>query len=82
MLITAYKVLIQKKDGIFVEDKTSCDGSLASTVTNRYCDVLMTKFLGTTFNLVQGDEIVVKITASNSIGESLESTLNTIKALV
>lgn len=82
VVIISYKILLRKKDGTFIEDKTSCDGSLSTTISNRYCDILMAKFLSSTFNLAQGDEIVAKVTAFNSIGESVESSLNVNRALV
>jgi hypothetical protein len=50
--IEAYKVLLKKQDGTFIEDTTVCDGSTLVVVTNRYCDIEMSTFTGSTFNLI------------------------------
>lgn len=49
---------------------------------SRLCVFPMNVFESEPFNLVQGDPIVAKVSATNAIGESLFSELSTITGFV
>jgi len=69
--IEAYEVVWLYADGTTFMTVTECDGSADAVKTNLYCEAdLETLVDSETFNLVQGDEVVAKIKASNSLGFS------------
>lgn len=66
--ITAYKILIKRKDGTFIEDLINCNGLTAPLiVTNRECLIPMAVFT-TDYNLQLGDLIVAKVASINTKG--------------
>lgn len=40
--ISSYQILFKQNDDLFTVEPTYCNGSLATTVTNKYCDVPFT----------------------------------------
>jgi len=55
-----------------------CDASLAVIATQRYCDVPMTVFTSSPFNLVPGTLIKAMVKAHNVLGWSAYSSVNTV----
>lgn len=73
--ITSYSVMIQAKDGTFHTEPVSCDGSDSTIVSNVQCAVPLTTVIAEPFNLLEDDQVYVKITASNAYGTSEESNV-------
>jgi len=64
--ITYYEVLFMRSDGSFAELKPDCDGSNPAVVLANSCEVPLDRLTNPlTFNLTQGDRIIVKIRATN-----------------
>ena len=80
--IVSYDVKIKAKDGTMKNELGSCDGSDATIREARDCLIPLTTLIGAEFNLVQGDLVEVAILATNSIGSSAYSPLNTDGAMV
>jgi hypothetical protein len=76
--IDAYRIKFRQKDGIFKEIIDECDGTKPTIISTRYCDVEMTTFLASTFNLVEGDHIGVIVEALNVIDYSVPSIVNSV----
>lgn len=78
--ITSYRIKIQKRVGAaltdFVEDTTLCDGSHNTVLSSRKCLIPMSALLTTPYNLLKGDAIYARVSATNSRGESVESPEN------
>jgi len=80
--ILSYKVLIEDKDGSYIEDVNACDGSSATVLANEYCLVDMDKFWVAPFELQQRTLVSAKVIAINERGSSTESPANTAGTLV
>jgi hypothetical protein len=77
--IVSYSIMIQKSDSTYATETQYCDGTSPTIVSTRTCDIPFTVLRDvTTFNLDDGDLIVVKIAASNIIGMGPYSTPNTV----
>ena len=77
--ITAYKIEIQTQDPLaYEEELTYCDGTSESAVTLNYCLIPMLDFSEEPFDLAQGDLIIARVRAQNSIGWSDPSIENDI----
>ncbi|MCP3681809.1 MAG: fibronectin type III domain-containing protein, partial [bacterium] len=75
--ITAYSIRIQQKDGFF-SPTASCDTSIPNNlVTTFSCTFDQSILSSTPYNLLQGDYIIVKASATNSIGTGPFSDINT-----
>lgn len=72
-----YTVLIKSKTGDFLEDIANCNGRDLLIRAQRYCDVPIISLRTNPYDLEQGDEVKAKVTATNTYGTSVESTLNT-----
>jgi hypothetical protein len=73
--LDAYEILILASDGVTYEEETSdCDGSDAGPLTNNYCDIAMANLRASPFNLAQGDTVIARVRAHNSIGWGSSST--------
>jgi hypothetical protein len=73
--ITQYNVKIRKVDGTFTNELVGCDGSKQTIISDTQCTVPLAKLTVLPFNLVFGDAVAVKLTASNAYGESIESEI-------
>lgn len=71
--ITAYKVTIKGKDGTYYEYKDTCDGSHEDFVKTPECEIQMSVFWVAPFNLVAGDDILTKVSATNTMGTGPEN---------
>jgi hypothetical protein len=73
--VTAYEIVILSSDGTnFYENTTACDGSRSTIIASTACVFPMTYLREGSYDLVQGDDIIVKIRAYNSRGWSDYST--------
>jgi hypothetical protein len=61
---------------------TNCDGSDATVMANLFCLVPMSSLRAASFNLILDDLVVAVVTASNEIGTSDPSDVNTGGAVV
>ena len=68
--ITGYKVLIQQSDSQFVEELVNCNMTNSVLTT---CQIPVSLLRTNPFNLDWGSEVVAKVIAFNSLGESGES---------
>ena len=81
--ITSYTIKILQSDGAtYTEDSTNCDGADQDIMDNLYCDIPMTVFIASPYSLVEDDLIEVIVIATNAIGDSDESDVNTVGILV
>jgi hypothetical protein len=74
--ITSYKILILSQSGELLEETQTCDGFDGTIIENTECFVPLALLIVPDFNLAQGDPVRVQVTASNSIGESEPSAMN------
>lgn len=61
---------------------TECNGTSAIVSQNRMCIINLSTLTASPFSLVQNETISVKVTAINSYGESLNSTVGTGGAII
>ena len=61
-------VEFRAKDGTWITMNDTCDATIASIVSGRYCFVHMRKLREDPFLLVKNDKIVVRINAKNLKG--------------
>lgn len=73
--ISSYSVLIRKSDNSYAEQIDYCNGALASVVSATQCIIPLSTLIAEPFNLVLGDSIDFKITATNQYGTSGYSTI-------
>ena len=71
--IMSYRISIQQKDGQYSEQTHYCNGLDSELVTDRKCLIPLLTLQDSTYNLVQGDSVVVIVTGTNLYGESLAS---------
>lgn len=74
--ISSYLIEIQNSASAWVTETTSCDGSSTTVKTNLYCIIPMTT-LTSTFSLTYDTLVNVRVSATNSIGTSTLSSVNT-----
>ena len=66
--ITGYEIEILEADGVtWTIDLTDCDGLSTIPVAQEYCEVPMTTLVGT-YGYSQGDLVIARVRARNSIG--------------
>lgn len=81
--LLAYEILFSTTPGgePTAEDSAYCDGSVAAVVAARECTIPMSQFwlatAGSPFGFVQGDQLSLKIRASNSMGYGAYSAVLT-----
>jgi hypothetical protein len=73
--VTAYEILIRGNDGSYYESAL-CDGSLASVVAARSCQVAMASLRTAPYNLPFNELILATVSASNAAGPGLASLPN------
>lgn len=79
--IDKYEVLFEKADGTFTTETTYCDGTVASIITNKECNVRMATILSLTSHPV--DTLIrVKIRAHNAKGWGDYSEMNIVGATI
>lgn len=72
--ITSYTITILQKNSVYSEDLTDCDGTQTNIVSSTACIVPLETLYNNPYNLLQGDEIWAKVSATNLYGTSNEST--------
>lgn len=70
--ITSYKIYLQDSNSNW-QQTPSCDGTASPVVTSKSCTIPITVLTATPFSLAGQAVVNAKITATNGIGESLES---------
>jgi len=87
--ITSYRIKIQPRDTVantlsatYIENATLCDGSLSTVMASLKCIIPMSSLLVYPYNLILGDPIYAKVTASNARGESDLSPENSVSIYI
>lgn len=78
LAISAYKVEILTADGVTFKQTKECDGTNSMIIANLFCSVPMQTLTQYPYNLQVQQPIRVRISASNSLGFSIISALNTV----
>jgi hypothetical protein len=60
----------------YIESQT-CDGSDEYIISNLFCTVSMSELTSAPFSIAQGELIEIRVSAMNSLGFGIASTLNT-----
>lgn len=68
--ITSYTILVERKDGVFVQDLNYCVGSDSTLVANTQCDFSSFVLIDSPYSLVKDDVVKIKIAATNAYGTS------------
>ena len=76
--ISEYLIEIQQQAGTtYTSDLTNCDGASSSVILNTQCTIPMATLTSSPYFLVQGDLVVARVTAKNSVGWNAASSDNT-----
>lgn len=76
--VAYYTVLIKSKTGDFIEDTVNCDGRDVFIREQRYCDVPISALMSNPYDLLQGDQVLITVTATNTYGTSVASDVNSL----
>jgi hypothetical protein len=68
-------VYIIKSDGSYATELVTCDGSDLTIISETECTVPLSTLTSAPFNLMFGNDIIVKLIAINAYGESPESEI-------
>ena len=72
--VTAYKILVEEKDtGVFTQEAVDCDGTSSGVVTSKQCSIQLTTLKASPYNLVQGDNVNIRVVSVNLYGDSAQS---------
>jgi hypothetical protein len=71
--VTSYKIYLQTSSSTW-ELETNCDGSNSSVISAKSCTIPFSVLLAPPFNLAGEASVYAKITATNAIGQSAESS--------
>jgi hypothetical protein len=73
--ITSYTIKIRHNDGFtYSEESTNCNGKQdTDIIINHECFVLISDLSTAPYHMTWGDSIFAKVTATNAIGDSVES---------
>lgn len=72
--LQGYRLYIKTHNGDFVQDPTNCDAETdAIIIQNSACTIPVTTLRQPPFALTTGEDVVAKVIAFNSIGDSAES---------
>lgn len=81
--IISYKIYIATHNNAsYALCLTECNGGTAIVAQNRMCIINLSTLTASPFNLVQNEPISVKVTATNTYGESVNSTVGTGAAII
>ena len=82
--ITSYTIKIRNNAGTNSYTSASCDGSSATVISNRYCEIPLTELVDGSGNyaLVHNKLVAAEVLATNAFGSSSYSTYNTVGALI
>lgn len=75
--ITSYLVEIKSSAGTWVTDSSNCDGSSTTVIDSQTCTIPMSTLTSGSFSLSFDTLIEVRVSATNAIGTSSTSTVNT-----
>lgn len=79
--IVSYLIEIMTADSENYAETSSCNGTDSYIISNMFCTVPMSNLTTSPFNLTQGELIRVRLSAKNSLGFGIASTLNTVGVL-
>jgi hypothetical protein len=69
--ITAYKVYVkQSESSTYTLESSDCDGTDATVISNKYCNINISTLLASPYNIVGGDSIDAKVISTNTYGDS------------
>lgn len=71
--ITSYRITVIQSDSVYSEEKTNCDGTVASIIALTECSVPIASLTAAPYSLSFGNSIFAKVVAINYYGESDES---------
>jgi hypothetical protein len=75
--VTSYTINFKHSDGTYSTYLTSCDGSDATIFAAKQCTVAMSVFTSSPYSYSVGDLIVATVQATNVLGASIASPVNT-----
>ena len=78
LTIDGYLIEILTSDLTTYAEAPTCDGQDSYVHQNKFCTVPMETLTSDPFNIQQGDLIKIRVSAQNSLGFSIPSTLNTV----
>lgn len=78
--ITSYKVYIQAADLTWQQDNTNCNGSNGAIVSARQCTIPVTVLRAAPFSLTNASDVIARVVATNSYGDSPTSASSTSNA--
>jgi hypothetical protein len=64
-------------DGVTYEEAPTCDGLDEYIIANMFCTVPMSVFIADPFSIPQGELLKIRVSAKNSLGFGIASTLST-----
>jgi hypothetical protein len=70
--ITAYKILIRRKDLTFTQESFECVGSSAALISSRTCLISLTLLKASPYLLIKEDSVVAQIISVNVYGDSVQ----------
>lgn len=68
--LTSYSILIQKSDGNYLQQLSYCDGSTSTVINARTCTVPLSALTTSPYNLILGQPVNIKVSATNLYGTS------------
>jgi hypothetical protein len=77
LVITSYSVQFRRHDSLYYEDDTECIGNDADLLSLTECTIPLQKLLGDPYLLNVGEDVNVKISATNAYGTSDLSAVGT-----
>jgi hypothetical protein len=78
--ITAYKVYVQAADLTWQQDNTNCNGSNGAIASARQCTIPVSVLRAAPFSLINSSDVVARVIATNSYGDSPTSVSSTSNA--
>jgi len=72
--VKEYLIEIRGADSSFYTYLTTCDGSIASFISNRYCYIYMNILRDSPFNLLKGDKVVARANSRNIKGFNISTS--------
>jgi len=69
--ITAYKIYVkQSGSSTYTQESSDCDGTSATVISNKYCNINLSTLVASPYLIVGGDSIHAKVIATNVYGDS------------
>jgi hypothetical protein len=68
--ITSYTIYFRQSDDTYSTEVVNCDGTDATIIANTQCTVALSVFTAAPYSLLQGENLNIKLTATNDYGVS------------